>query len=138
MAITDCTAGDDTLAIHCLKRRVPYVGFTLSAAHISHLKQRCIQALMGSVVTEGEDMYDPNIAKYLTTTPKHVETSTVRATGGGGGGAAAGGRTKKQKKNLQHYLQRARRGGKAPLGYVPEESEGQKTWARYTHRACVF
>jgi hypothetical protein len=55
-AIIDLTTGDGTLATHCAKSRIPYMGFTLSETHSELLKHRCVSALLESSCVEGEDL----------------------------------------------------------------------------------
>ena len=74
-AVVDLTAGDGSLAALCAKKRIPYVGFTLSDTHTELLKQRCITALLESGFTEGEELQ--NIQAYRSTySTKFTHTQT--------------------------------------------------------------
>ena len=50
--VVDLTAGDGELALQCAKRRVPYVGFTLTSDHSAHLNSHLVQKLMESKLNE--------------------------------------------------------------------------------------
>ena len=66
-AIVDLSPGDGTLAVLCCKLRVPYLGFTLTDVHTELVKHYCLQQLLVAACTEGDKLYEPDLALMFKT-----------------------------------------------------------------------
>jgi hypothetical protein len=66
-AIVDLSPGDGTLAVLCCKLRVPYLGFTLTDVHTELVKHYCLQQLIVAACTEGDKLYEPDLALMFKT-----------------------------------------------------------------------
>ena len=63
--ILHLTAGDGELAMAAYRKRVPYVGLTLTTAHKTALYDRLVRAVLNSMGTEGAHDYDAAYAAAL-------------------------------------------------------------------------
>ena len=80
VAVLDLTPGDGVRALAALRRRIPYAGVAMNAAHRDHLLMHLDKTVLKQFQVEGDKLYQPAFAELLKHTPlKEGEEQTTPA-----------------------------------------------------------
>eukprot|EP00971_Amphidinium_carterae_P338477 6475829-Amphidinium_carterae.3 len=103
--VIDCTAGDGSLALACLRLGLPYAGFVFTESHKTLLQEHLASEVLCAFRKEGDCLYSAEVAKELSDAglPLHAHaepasTGTESQTTAGSKGLPSGGKGGKGKK----------------------------------------
>ena len=63
--VIDLGAHDGTMALAMLKRGTPYIGVCLTELHQTLLHERLCEEVYGRMITEGDDLYEPQLVEAV-------------------------------------------------------------------------
>lgn len=114
--VVDFTPGDGTLALLCVRRRIPYLGLTFTAKHQEGLMAKLRHGVWKGLKTEGDVLYEPSLVHVL----EEAADQRANLEADGDGSAAPAPKAKAKPKARPRG---SRTAAAADPASVPEESE---------------